>query len=120
MINNPENNGKVEAKIKSIEEGIGNPKLKISVYAHKEGLLKNNRYLITDYSIIDFQHLFDRDDASISFSSLYDGEIIKNFIRVNNILEKIKNDYNKTPINIATIKYKFGNILDNGLFEELD
>lgn len=119
LINNPENNGKIESKIKAIKEGINNPKLKISVYAHREGLLDNNRHIITDYSIIDTQHLFDR-DASISFSSLYDGEVNKNFIRVNNLLEKIKNDYIKTPVNIATIKYKFDDILDNGLFEELD
>jgi len=119
LINNPENNGKVEAKIKAITDGINNPKLKISVYAHNEGLLKNNRFLITDYSIIDCQHLFDR-DASISFASLYDGEINKSFIRVNNLLEKIKKDFNTTPIHIGTIKYKFDNILDNGLFEELE
>jgi hypothetical protein len=119
LINNPGNNGKIESKIKAIKEGINNPKLKISVYAHKEGLLKNNRFLITDYSIIDSQHLFDR-DASISFASLYDGEINKNFIRVNNLLEIIKEDFNTTPIHIGTIKYKFDNILDNGLFEELE
>jgi hypothetical protein len=119
LITNPNNNGKVESKIKAIKEGINNPNLKISVYAHREGLLENNRYIITDYSIIETQHLFDR-DASISFLSLYDGEINKNFIRVNNLLEKIKNDYIKTPINTATIKNKFDDILDNGLFEELD
>lgn len=118
LINNHENNGKVEAKIKAISEGINNPNLKISVFVHKQGLLNNNRYLITDYSITDCQHLFDR-DASISFASLYEGEINKSFMRVNNLLEKIKMDFSKTPNNIGTIKYKFGNILDNGLFDEL-
>jgi hypothetical protein len=119
LINNPGNNGKVEAKIKSITEGINNPKLKVSVYAHKEGLLKNNRFLITDYSIIDSQHLFDR-DASISFASLYHDEINKNFIRVNNLLEIIRKSYTGDPINKGLITYKFGDILENGLFEDLD
>lgn len=119
LINNPENNGKVEAKIQAIFDGMNNPNLQISVYAHKEGLFRNNRHIITDYSIIDCQHIFDRDDASISFSSLYDGEINNSFIRVNNLLEKIRDNFKSDPDHKGLIKYKFGNILDNGLFEEL-
>ena len=119
LINNPGNNAKVESKITAIKDGINNPNLKISVYAHKVGLLKNNRFLITDYSIIDSQHLFDR-DASISFASLYYDEINKNFTRVNNLLQIIRKSYIEDPTNKGLITYKFGDILENGLFEDLD
>lgn len=119
LIQNPENDNLVNSKIQSILIGINNPKLIISVYAHNKGKFKNNRHIITDYSIMDCQHIFDRDDASISCDFLYDGEINTSFKRVNSLLEKIRDSYNNDPNNIGLITYKFGNILDNGLFEEL-
>lgn len=115
ITNNQDNNTKFNSKIEEIADTISNPNLKISVYAHDKPHFKNNRHVITDYSIIDYQHLFDRDDASISVSFLYDGDVSENFSRVQELKSKIKYNYNRDPEKIGTYIRKFGNILENKL-----
>ena len=119
LVTNPENDTKINTKINLIKSGINNPNLNISVYAHKKNLFDNNRHILTDYSIIDLQHIFDRDNASISCDFLYDYNIKDSFDRINKLIENIRDNYNAVPTSIGTITNKFGNILDNGLFEEL-
>ena len=119
VTDNPNNNNLITAKIQSIHDGLNNPNLTISVYSHSSGKFRNNRHIITDYSITDCQHVFDRDDDSISCDFLYDGEINSSFTRVNDLLKKIRISYNNDPVSIGVITMKFGNLLDNGLFEEL-
>lgn len=119
LVTNPENDNKIKAKISLISNGINNPNLSISVYAHKKNLFDNNRHILTDYSIIDLQHIFDRDNASVSCDFLYDYNIKDSFERINKLLENIRDNYNAAPTSIGTITNKIGNILDNGLFEEL-
>ena len=75
---------------------------------------------MTDYSIIDLQHIFDRDNASVSCDFLYDYNIKDSFERINKLLENIRNNYNAVPTSIGKITNKFGDILENGLFEDLD
>lgn len=118
VTDNPNNNNLITAKIQSIHDGLNNPNLIISVYCHSNGKFKNNRHIITDYSITDCQHIFDRDDASISCDFFYDGEINSSFTRVNDLLKKIRNSYSNDPTNMGVITLKFGNLLDNGLFDE--
>lgn len=116
ITNKQDNNAKFKSKIEQIRDGIGNVNLEISVYAHNEGLFKNNRHFITDYSIIDSQHLFDRDDASVSVNYLYEGEIQANFLRVQKINDKIIANFKNDPEKMGLFTRKFGNILKNPLF----
>ncbi|MFC4691266.1 hypothetical protein ACFO5T_12580 [Dokdonia genika] len=118
IITNMQNNdGKFKSKIKQIIDGVGNANLEVSVYAHNEGLFKNNRHFITDYCIIDVQHLFDRDEASISANYLYDGDISSNFLRVQKLRGKIIKCFNEDPEKMGVFTKKFGNILNNPLFK---
>lgn len=116
ITNKQDNNAKFNSKIQQIRDGMGNVNLEVSVYAHREGLFHNNRHFITDYSIIDSQHLFDRDDASVSVNYLYDGDINSNFLRVQKLKDKILLNYNKDPEKMGVYTRKFGNILNNPLF----
>jgi hypothetical protein len=119
LVNNLNNDNQVIAKTNLLTAGVNNPNLVISVYAHKKNLFDNNRHIMTDYSIIDLQHIFDRDNASISCDFLYDHNIKDSFQRINKLLENIRDKYNAVPTKIGLITNKFGNILENGLFEEL-
>ena len=119
LVNNPENDNKIRSKMNLISNSINNPNLSVSVYAHKKNHFDNNRHIMTDYSVIDLQHIFDRDNASISCDFLYDYNIKGSFERVNKLLENIRDKYNAAPTSVGIITNKFGNILDNGLFDEL-
>lgn len=118
ITNNQDNDLKFKSKIKEIEEGLKNSKLEISVYAHDKGLFNNNRHFITDYSIIDTQHLLDRDDASVSVNYLYDGDINLNFLRVQKLKDKIISNFKKDPEKIGVYTRKFGDILKNPLLKQ--
>jgi hypothetical protein len=117
ITNNKDNNALFNSKIKEISDGINNVKLNISVYAHDRPHFKNNRHVITDYSIIDYQHLFDRDDASVSVNYLYDGIVSDNFSRAQILKTKIINNYNKDPQKMGLLIRKFGDILENNLLK---
>jgi hypothetical protein len=112
-----DNDVKFKSKIKQIADGLGNINLDISIYTHKKGLFQNNRHFITDYSIIDSQHLFDRDGASVSVNFLYHGDINANFLRVQKLKEQILFNYSKDPIKMGVYTRKFGDILNNPLFQ---
>jgi hypothetical protein len=90
--------------------------LSISVYAHDKPHFNNNRHVLTDYSIIDLQHLFDR-DASISANYLYDGNVSDNFDRAKILKTKIIEKYNNDPQKIGVSTRKFGDILENNLLK---
>lgn len=117
ITNSEDNNAKFERKINEIKAGLDNVNLKISVYGHREGLFNNNRHFITDYSIIDVQHLLDRDNASISVNYLYDGDVESNFKRVKILIDKIILNYRRDPAQMGLFKRKFGNLLENNLLK---
>ena len=113
---NEDNNNKFNSKITEISDGMNNANLNISVYGHSKGLFNSNRHVITDYSIMDYQHLFDR-KASVSVSFLYDGEISNNFLRVQELKQQIIRNYNKDPEKMGIYIRKFGDILENNLLK---
>jgi hypothetical protein len=117
ITNHQDNDAKFNSKIQEISAGIKNPNLQISVYAHDKPHFRNNRHVITDYSIIDYQHLFDRDDASISMSFLYDGNVSDNFTRVQILKAKIISNFKKDPAKMGVYTRKFGDILENNLLK---
>lgn len=117
ITNNQDNDALFSAKIKEIKDGLNNVNLSISVYAHNRPHFNNNRHVITDYSIIDYQHLFDRDDASVSVNYLYDGIVADNFSRAQILKAKIINHYNQDPKKIGLYTRKFGDILENKLLK---
>jgi len=90
--------------------------LDVSVLTHKNDEFNNNRHLITDYSISDLQHIFDRDNAKISCQFLYNDNIENNFDEINDLIVKIYNLNINTPESIGICKYKFNSILENPLF----
>ena len=116
VTNKQDNDSKFKSKIKQIKDGVGNINLEVSIYAHKLGLFNNNRHFVTDYSIIDAQHVFDRDDASVSANFLYDGNFNSNFLRVQKLKDKIIANFNNDPEKMGVFTRKFGNILNNPLF----
>jgi hypothetical protein len=116
---NPESDPLVNKKIKAIKDGLGNQELEISVFCHKKkNEFEGNRRFITDYALMDAQHIFDRDNASLSANFMFDGDNIKrNYNEVNEFLDRIKVTYNKNVRKIGFVTYKFQNILNNQLFK---
>jgi hypothetical protein len=108
-----------ERKITEIKDGVGNPNLIVSVFAYgKKHVFEGNRRFITDYALMDAQHIFDRNNASISVNFLFDGAGIKqNFKETNDLLKRIKDVYKNEPKMSGLITQKFGNMLDNKLFD---
>lgn len=117
ITNKMDNDALFERKIKEIKTGLSSIKLDISVYAHQKPHFNNNRHIITDYSIIDYQHLFDRDDASISVNYLYDNNVSENFLRAKYLKDKIIKYYKEDPKKVGLITLKFGDILQNNLLK---
>lgn len=116
VTNNKDNDGLFNSKINQILSGLSNVNLSISVYAHDKPHFNNNRHVLTDYSIIDLQHLFDR-DASISANYLYDGNVSDNFDRAKILKTKIIEKYNNDPEKMGLNTRKFGDILENNLLK---
>lgn len=108
----------IEGKINEISAGLGNPpNLQISAFGHEDNLFESNRHVITDYSIMDLQHPFDRDNSSFSINFLFDKDIRMSFQRVRAIIDIAKKSYNSCGPSIGVQKVKFGNMLDNKLFK---
>ena len=107
----------VQGKIDEINNGLDNPNLKISAFGHGDNLFQSNRHLVTDYSIMDLQHPFDRDDSSISSNFLYDRDIKESFKRVKKLLDIGKTSFSSTRDSLGLQKVKFGNLLQNKLFK---
>lgn len=117
ITNKMDNDVLFQRKIREIETGLSGVQLDVSVYAHDKPHFNNNRHVITDYSIIDYQHLFDRDDASISVNYLYDNNVSDNFLRARDLKDKIIEYYRNAPQKVGLITYKFGDILQNNLLK---
>jgi hypothetical protein len=105
-------------KIDEIKQMISTD-LEVSVLTHKRDEFNNNRHLITDYSLSDLQHIFDRDLAKISCQFLYSDFIENNFEEVNVLLSKICNLNNNTLECIGNTRYKFGSVSSNPLILNL-
>ncbi|MBR9833509.1 hypothetical protein GYB57_15300 [bacterium] len=110
-------------KVERIKSQVGNPNLEISVFGHKESnYFEGNRRIITEYALMDAQHVFDRDNASLSANFLLDGDNIKtNFKNVSAILDRIKKsylDYQSNFIKRRKETYMLGSLLDNELFKD--
>jgi hypothetical protein len=103
--------------IDDIKNQLNNPLLEVCVYKHAEGAFQDNRHIVTDYSIMDLQHMFDRDNASISINYSYDGDIKTSFTRINSLLDRIKKSYQSDPPKFGLETVKFGELLSNALFQ---
>jgi len=102
--------------ISEIKESLNLYDLELSVFIPEKDKFNSNRHLITDYSISDLQHLFDRDNATISCEFLYNNDILKNFEIINNLFKRIKDEIK----NNGTNAIRYGNILENPLLKNLE
>lgn len=117
ITNNLNNNTLFERKMKEINDGLKNPKLTISVFAHKDKIFQQNRHIITDYFFMDLQHVFDRDNGSISGAFLFDNS--DNFLRSKHLLQKIKNEYINQSEKTGLVVNKYGDLMLNGIFKDI-
>lgn len=110
----------IEKKMNEIKEGLGGGDfLKISAFGHEDNLFEGNRHVITDYSIMDLQHPFDRNNSSISINFLYDKNIVQSFERVRTILEIGMKNYKELKTDsFGEQKVKFEDVLENKLFHK--
>lgn len=107
----------VQGKIDEIKNEMNNVNLEVTAFGHAANLFQGNRHLITDYSIMDLQHPFDRDDSSISANFLYDRDIRESFQRVKKILDIGKGAFSSAPASFGLQQIKFGDMNENKLFQ---
>ncbi|MFT4646101.1 MAG: hypothetical protein ACI8ZX_002526 [Planctomycetota bacterium] len=96
----------------------------ITLLRHVGNEFQGNRHLITDYALMDLQHVFDRDDGVVTGLYFYNENIENNFEQANVLISKIKDLYNVTNEEYSEAadtalrhnKLKLGNILNNPLF----
>lgn len=96
----------------------------ISVLRLLNDEFNGNRHLITDYALMDLQHILDR-EGIVTGLFLYNNEIDKNFIQANELISKIKKlnnlyseKYDKAADNnLKHNRFKFGDIMKNPLLQ---
>jgi len=119
------NNNTINKYILNLSNKLNMDKSKISILRHlDENEFRSNRHLITDYALMDLQHIFDRDDGVVSGLYLYNNDVGKNFSQANELIDKIRNLNNETTEkhtkaqddSLKQSNFKFGDILNNPLF----
>ncbi|WP_055445546.1 hypothetical protein [Lacinutrix himadriensis] len=107
-----------------LSESLNIPKNNITILRHVGSEFQGNRHVITDYALMDLQHVFDRDNGVVSGLYFYNNEIDKNFVKANTYIKKIKDLNEKSnekydeahDEKLKQNNLKFGNILNNPLF----
>lgn len=111
--------------LSSLSEDLKLPKENITLIRHVGSEFNGNRHLITDYALMDLQHIFDRNNGVISGLFLYNNKVDRNFAQANVLIDKIKRLNATTNVKYTEadnekfkdINIKFGDILNNPLFD---
>lgn len=96
----------------------------LTLLRHVGKKFEGNRHLITDYALIELQHVFQEDNSPITGLFLYNDNIDANFNQVNYLIKRIIDLHNDSDIKyedaadpkVKHSNLKFGNILNNPLF----
>lgn len=111
----------IKKKIEEIEGFIGNPNLKVSVYAiqdskgRKPKFMGANRYFMTDYCFGEYQHIFDR-VGSLSANFFHENSTF-DYTTMDYCINEIRKKYIVDAKKIGLIQQKFGDILENPLLK---
>jgi hypothetical protein len=115
-------NKKIEEFRKRIADKFNMNMENISVLRLLQDEFNGNRHLITDYALMDLQHILDREGV-VSGLFLYNNDIDENFIKANKLIDKIKKlnqNYTEKHETAASNslkhnRFKFGDISNNPL-----